>query len=114
MNIFKVSFFTSISQATTIIAGLVAVKILAVQIGPEGVALQSQFLNSTIFFYMLSTGAINYGTIKYLSEYFNDKEKQLTVIRVTLTISVICSVIFGLVLMGFSTVLAKKIGRAHV
>lgn len=108
MNIFKVSFFTSISQATTIIAGLVAVKILAVQIGPEGVALQSQFLNSTIFFYMLSTGAINYGTIKYLSEYFNDKEKQLTVIRVTLTISVICSVIFGLVLMGFSTVLAKK------
>ena len=77
MNIFKVSFYSAISQATSIIVGLVAVKILAVKIGPEGVALQSQFLNSIIFFAILSTGAINTGIIKYLSEYFEDKQKQL-------------------------------------
>lgn len=108
MNIFKVSFYSAISQATSIMVGLAAVKILAVQIGPEGVALQSQFLNSTIFFYILSTGAINTGVIKYLSEYFSDKKKQLEVIRVALTISVICSVIFGLALLSFSNILARK------
>ena len=108
MNIIKVSFYTGISQATSILVGLVAVKILAVQIGPEGVALQSQFLNSTIFFYILSTGAINSGTVKYLSEYFLDKHKQLQVIRVSLTICIICSVMFGLALMAFSNVLSKK------
>ncbi|MEO7562944.1 MAG: O-antigen translocase [Ferruginibacter sp.] len=108
MNLFKVSFYSAISQATSIIVGLVAVKILAVQIGPEGVALQSQFLNSTIFFYILSTGAINSGTIKYLSQYFKDKPRQLQVIRVSLTICIICSVLFGLSLAALSGTLAKK------
>jgi len=108
MNIIKVSFYTAVSQATSILVGLVAVKIVAAQIGPEGVALQSQFLNSTIFFYILSTGAINSGTIKYLSEYFTDKQKQLKVIRVSLTISIVCSVIFGIASLALSNLLAKK------
>ncbi|HMJ47114.1 MAG TPA: O-antigen translocase [Ferruginibacter sp.] len=108
MNIFKVSFYSAISQVTSILVGLVAVKILAVQIGPEGVALQSQFLNSIVFFYILSTGAINSGTIKYLSEFFQDKGKQLLVIRTSLTICVICSVITGLVLLALSKMLATR------
>ena len=108
MNIFKVSFYSALSQATSILVGIVAVKILAVKIGPEGVALQSQFLNSTIFFYILSTGAINTGALKYLSEYFEDKAKQLAVIRTSLTITVICSLLFGSLLAIFSAPLAEK------
>jgi len=108
MNIFKVSFFSGISQATSILVGLVAVKILAVQIGPEGVALQSQYLNSIVFFYILSTGAINSGTIKYLSEFFADKEKQLRVLRASFTISIVCSVVLGLIAIALSNTLATK------
>ncbi len=108
MNIFKVSFFTAISQATSLLVGLIAVKILAVEIGPEGVALQSQFLNSVIFFYVLSTGAINTGTIKYLSQYFDDKDSQLKVIRASLTITVICSIFFGICLLAGSNILANR------
>lgn len=108
MNLFKVSFYSALSQATSILVGIVAVKILAVQIGPEGVALQSQFLNSIIFFYILSTGAINTGTIKYLSEHFDDKAKQLQIMRVSLTICLICSVFFGLILAAFARPLATS------
>lgn len=108
MNIFKVSFYSALSQGTSILVGIVAVKILAVKIGPEGVALQSQFLNSTLFFYILSTGAVNTGALKYLSEYFEDKAKQLLVIRTSLTITIICSVIFGSLLVLFAAPLAER------
>ena len=108
MNIFKVGFYSAISQSTSILVGLLAVKIIAVQIGPEGVAIQSQFLNSIVFFYILSTGAINSGTIKYLSEYFQDKQRQLRVIRVSLTICIICSIICGVSLLLLSGILAQK------
>lgn len=105
MNIFKTSFYTAISQAINIIVGLLAVKILAARIGPEGVALQGQYLNSITIISIFATGSITIGIIKYLAEYTNNKEFQLRVIRTGLSITMACCVIMGIV----SVLLAKQL-----
>ena len=105
MNIFKTSFYTAISQSINIIVGLLAVKILAVKIGPEGVALQGQYLNSTTIISIFATGSITIGVIKYLAEYTNNREMQLRVIRTSIAITMACCIVMSIV----SVLLAKPL-----
>ena len=46
MNLIKTSFYTSISTAVTFLSGFIVTKVVAVKIGPEGMAYVGQFQNS--------------------------------------------------------------------
>ena len=105
MNILKTSFYTAISQAINIAVGLLAVKILAVRIGPEGVALQGQYLNSIAIITVFASGSITIGVIKYLAEYTNDNNLQLRVIRSALTITLCCC----LIMVGLSVMISQPL-----
>ncbi|HUS03586.1 MAG TPA: O-antigen translocase [Chitinophagaceae bacterium] len=108
MNLFRTSFYSGISQAVNIITGLLAVKIIAGRIGPEGVALQGQYLNSISIISIFASGSITIGVIKYLAEYYNDKERQLRVIRTALAITIMCCLLTATVCILLAKPLAVQ------
>lgn len=97
MNLFKTSIYSAISQATSLAVGLVSVKIVASKIGPEGIALQGQFVNSTSILSIFSGAAIGAGVIKYLAEYKDDPDAQLKIIKSAFTITFISCLIISLI-----------------
>lgn len=109
MNLIKTSFYTSLSTGITFLTGFVITKVVAVQIGPSGMAYYGQFVNITSLLSMLGTGAITSGIIKYLAQYAHEEERRqkiistafLMVIASSLVISV-CTIACSRVLSGMS------------
>ena len=59
------------------INGFVVVKIIAIYVGPSGLAFIGQFQNFLSILMSFATGAINSGVVKYTAEYRDDEvEKQ--------------------------------------
>ena len=108
MNLFKTSFYTSISQALSILGGLISVKVISAKIGPEGMALTGQFLNTTSVFTLFATGAIGVGVVKYLAQFINDKPMQLKIIRGAVFIMLICSLIVSVIVILSSNILSTS------
>ena len=107
MNLIKTSFYTSISTAVTFLSGFIVTKVVAVKIGPEGMAYVGQFQNSIAILAMFSTCAITMGVVKYLSGYKNDPVKQQQVITTAISIILLCSFAVSLFVIPASTFLSK-------
>lgn len=102
MNLLKTSFYTSISTAITFLAGFIVIKVVAVKIGPEGIALIGQFQNTTSILTMIATGAITVGIVKYLAQYKDDPVMVRQVINTSFTIAFFSSLIISVLVMAFS------------
>ncbi len=109
MNLLKTSFYTALSTAVTYISGFVVTKVVAVKIGPAGMAYVGQFQNTTAIFALLGIAAINSGVIKYLAQYRDDKEKQQQVITTAISIIVCSSILISLFVVVFSQQLSQNI-----
>jgi PST family polysaccharide transporter len=107
VNLIKTSFYTSISTAINFISGFIVVKVVAVKIGPEGIALVGQFQNTTAILTMLATAAINSGVVKYLAEFKDDSEKSRKIINTAFLIVFVSSMIISLFAMGASGYLSE-------
>jgi polysaccharide transporter, PST family len=107
MNLLRTSFYTSISTTITFISGFIVTKVVAVKIGPSGMAYVGQFQNSIAILAMLSTCAITSGVVKYLSSYKDDREKQQQVITTGITIILLCSFAVSLLVIPLSGYLSK-------
>lgn len=107
MNLKKTSFYTSLSAIATFISGFIIVKVVAVKIGPDGIAYLGQFQNTIAILNMLATGAIAIGIIKYLSEFKDQPNKRDEVIGTALAIMGYCSLIVMAFSLIFSVYLAK-------
>lgn len=99
MNLIKTSFLTGISTVIKIITGFIVNKIVAVFVGPAGIALVGQFQNFTSIIMTFANGAVNSGITKYSAEYFDDKEKKAKMLSTALMISVVCSLIVSVFLI---------------
>ncbi|MEO8853036.1 MAG: O-antigen translocase [Ginsengibacter sp.] len=111
MNLVKTSFYTSLSTAITFITAFIVTKVVAIKIGPAGIAYLGQFQNTTAILTMLATGAINTGVIKYLAQYQNDPEKKQEIINTSFLIVFCCSLFISLFVMatsGYLSVAAFK------
>ncbi|MEO8567955.1 MAG: hypothetical protein ABI419_02425, partial [Ginsengibacter sp.] len=86
MNLIKTSFYTSLSTAVSFITGFIITKVVAVKIGPKGMAYLGQFQNTTAILTMLATGAIATGVIKYLAEYKGDHFRKQKIINTSFVI----------------------------
>lgn len=106
MNLIKTSFYTSISTAINFISGFIVVKVVAVKIGPAGIALVGQFQNTTAILAMLATAAITGGVVKYLAEFKNDPVKSRQIINTAFLIVFFSSLIISLFVMGASGILS--------
>lgn len=102
MNLFKTSFYTSISTAINLLSGFIVIKVVAVKIGPEGIAYVGQFQNTTAIFTMLATAATTVGVVKYLAQYREDAEKSQKIINTAFLISFFSSLVIGILVMLMS------------
>jgi O-antigen/teichoic acid export membrane protein len=107
VNLIKTSFYTSISTAINFISGFIVVKVVAVKIGPAGIALVGQFQNTTAILTMLATAAINSGVVKYLAEFKDDPGKSRQIINTSFLIVFVSSLIISLFVMGASGYLSE-------
>ncbi|MFS8082944.1 MAG: O-antigen translocase [Ginsengibacter sp.] len=107
MNLIKTSFYTSLSTSVTFVTGFVVTKVVAVRIGPQGMAYYGQYQNTIAILTMLGTAAISTGIIKYLSEYKDDSIKMQKVINTSVVLVISCSFIISLFTMIGSSYLSK-------
>lgn len=64
----KVFSFTALSTFIKLITGFITVKVVAVIIGPSGIALLGQLRNFITISNTIATGGINIGVTKYIAE----------------------------------------------
>jgi PST family polysaccharide transporter len=100
---FSVSVFTSLSTAIKLITSFLSAKIIAIYIGPEGLGMLGQLSSFIAIALSGSTGAINNGVIKYLSEYQDDEVKQHRILNASLKITLMGSIITGSISIIFSS-----------
>ena len=88
MTLIKTSILSAISTIIRVINGFIIVKVMAIYVGPSGLALIGQFQNFISILMSFATGAVNGGIVKYTAEYRDDElEKQKlwsTAIRISL------------------------------
>jgi PST family polysaccharide transporter len=109
LDIVKVFSFTSVSTLVKMIAGFVSVKVVAVIIGPAGVALVRQLGNFSSLIMSIATGGIGSGVTKYIAQYREDEDEVKkytgTAVKITLFFSVFC----GIFLVCGAPLLSEKI-----
>lgn len=113
MNLIKTSFYTSISTAINFISGFIVVKVVAVQIGPTGIAFVGQFQNTTAILTILATGAITSGVVKYLAEYKDDAERRNSIINTAFVIVFFSSLIIAVFVMATSSFLSEAAFKSN-
>ncbi|MFD2442766.1 O-antigen translocase [Bacillus sp. CGMCC 1.16607] len=114
MNFIKTSMFSALSTSIKLASGLVINKIVAVFIGPTGIALIGQFQNFLDAMITIGSGAINSGVTKYVAEYHEtDDKKRNDVISASLVITVIFSLVLGASIFCGSTFLSHWILKSN-
>ena len=107
MKLIKTSLYTSISTAITFISGFIVTKVVAVKIGPEGIAYVGQFQNTVTIFALVSTGLIGSGVVKYIAEFYDDIPKQQRVIDMGYKIVLLSSIIVSIIVLATSSWLSQ-------
>jgi len=106
MKLIKTSFYTSISTAITFISGFIVTKVVAVKIGPVGMAYVGQYQNTIAIIAMFSTLAITTGVVKYLAEHNEDSIKKKKIISTAFVIILVSSSIISLLVIAFNHALS--------
>ncbi len=101
MTLIKTSLLSAISTIIRIITGFITTKIVAIYIGPSGLAFLGQFQNFISILISFSTGAINGGVVKYTAEYHDNEIEKQKLWSTALRISFGASIVSSLLLLIF-------------
>ena len=108
MTLIKTSVLTGISTIIKMLSAFIINKVVAVYIGPSGLAIVGQLQNFTTIITTFSNGAISSGIVKYTAEYQTIEEKK-KIFSSSIVISLICSFIISIFLFIFSDYLSELI-----
>ena len=108
MTLIKTSVLTGISTVIKLVSAFVINKVIAIYIGPSGLAIVGQLQSFTSIITTFSNGAISSGIVKYTAEY-QDIEEKKKIFSSSIVISLICSLIISIFLFGFSDYLSELI-----
>ncbi len=97
------------STLVKIIAGLVVIKVLAWELGPEGFGLLSQLMTLVAITAMFAGGGIANGLIKVLAESPASTEEGKAWLSTAFTVTTIVSVVVASLLMIFSGALSNRL-----
>ena len=109
IDIIKVFSLNALSTFVRMLAGMVSVKVVAVIIGPAGIALLGQLNNFSSILLGMANGGINSGITKYVAEYKDDDSKVKAYISNALLITLVCSFVVSLILIFFCKWLSQLI-----
>lgn len=102
MTLIKTSILSGISTLIKVITGFFLNKIIAVYVGPVGLAYIGQFQNFSQFIMSFATGAINQGVVKYTAEYKENFEEKRKLWSTAVLISSTCTVIVSALMIIFN------------
>ena len=109
LDIVKVFSLTSISTLVRMVAGFISIRVVAVIIGPTGVALLGQLGNFSAIIMALATGGITSGVTKYIAQYKDDVSSVKGYIGTAMKIILLLSVFCGVLLILGSSFLSSRI-----
>ena len=109
MNLIKTSFYSSISTILRILSAFIVNKMIALYIGPAGLAVMGNFQNFINILTGLSTSSINNGVVKYTAEYSNDPIRLKSLFSSSLRIISISSLVVGIGCVCLSSYFSNKI-----
>lgn len=109
VDIFKVFSLTAVSTLVRMITGLISVKVVAILIGPSGIALLGQLNNFASIVMILASGGINTGITKYIAEFKDYSFEVKKLLSSALKITIFCSIVCGILMVVFSHYLSSKI-----
>ncbi len=93
MTLIKTSILSGISTLFKIFTGFFLNKIIAVYVGPAGLAYIGQFQNFIQFVMSFASGAINQGVVKYTAEYKDDINEKRKLWSTAVLVSSACTFI---------------------
>lgn len=99
VDIIKVFSLNAISTLVRMLAGMISVKVVAVIIGPAGIALLGQLNNFNSILLGLANGGINSGVTKYVAEYKGNAQTVKLYMSNALRIILSCTGIVALFLI---------------
>lgn len=106
VNVFS---FTALSTLVKTLTGFISIKIVAIIVGPLGIALLGQLNNFSSIVMTIASGGINNGITKYIAEFKNSPKKLRLFISTAFQITLILSLISGIGLILFANYLSRKI-----
>lgn len=114
MTFLRTSILSALSTFIKLASGLVVNKIIAVYIGPAGIALIGQFQNFVGIITTIGNGAINAGVTKYVAEYNEESPgKRNNVIVAAYMITIIFSVVVGAIVFFGSSFISSWIMKSE-
>ncbi len=96
-DLFQTSLWNGIATIIRMGTGLVSNKVVAVYLGPSGIALLGQFNNFIGMATQFATGGFNVGVTKYLAEYRGEEEKQKEILSTGLKTTLLTTLIVAFV-----------------
>ena len=109
IEIIKVFSLNAMATLVRMCAGMISVKVIAVIIGPAGVALLGQLNNFNTLLLGMANGGINNGITKYVSEYKENDSEIKRFLTNSLRITLTCSIAVGIFLIAGCIPLSKLI-----
>lgn len=109
MTIKSTFLWTSVHTAIKIVSGIIMNKIIAVYLGPSGLALIGQFQNFSQIVINIASGSFHTGITKYTAEHHASEAKRHTLWNNAFLISFALSMITFLAVLLFNDFFTKKI-----
>src|SRR3990167_1679866 len=102
MSLFRTSFWTGLTTMLKVVLNYVMWKIIAVRVGPVGIAVIEQFQSFIQISRVSIPSGINEGIVKYVSEYQDNEKKKADIISNAMAMNIAIFGISFLILTVFS------------
>ena len=109
MTLIKTSVLSAISTIIKVIAGFVSIKIVAVYVGPSGLALMGQMQNFISMMSGIASAGVNSGVVKYTAEHYEDEEIKRKIWSSALKISLVLIVPMAIAIIFLADFISLKL-----
>lgn len=109
LNLIKTSLYSSISTVVRIVTSFVVNKVVAVYIGPAGLAIAGNFQNFINMLWGIATSSVNSGVVKYTAEYAKKPDQLKSLFSTTLKLITYTSLVIGPGCIVFNKYLSRRI-----
>jgi len=109
LTLIKTSILSALAVIIKVITGFITIKIVAVYIGPAGLALIGQMQNFINMISSIASAGVNSGVIKYTAEHFDDEIIKQKIWSSALKISMVLIIPIAVTMILFADFISMKL-----
>lgn len=109
MTLIKTSVLSAISTIIRVITSFVSIKVIAVYIGPSGLALMGQMQSFIAMMSSVASAGVNSGVVKYTAEHYENSEIKQKVWSSALKISIVLILPIAIAIIFLSEFISIKL-----